>query len=419
MMSIGELKGRRLRKINLISGAVVAVAAGFGCGPDGAARRDEGAAPRTEQPTGSPASAEFIERAQSLQKSFAEREQYEAMRMLDAVMRAARIGPGEGWFGPAQSRYTWDWLARAHGLNTNEPLANNEFRGRHALFERLDRDRNGWIVSADLDWSVGSRYVQDFRLTSGILARIDKQGDGRLTPEEWLALYEKAAAERGGVTPACIAELLLAAPDANDDDLLTPDKLLGALERGEIGSFREGPNVNEPAPDFELQTHDGKRTIRLSELRGAPVVLVFGNYTCGPFRKMFPRIDDLARRYRDEAEFLAVYVRETHPSDGFRMKANERQGVRIAQPTTYDQRVAAAQRCHAAFQPSMPLLVDELDDPVSENYSGRPIRLYVIDRQGKVAYKGGRGPFGFDPGELEQALVMALLEKQMQLAASE
>jgi hypothetical protein len=31
---------------------------------------------------------------------------------------------------------------------------------------------------------------------------------------------------------------------------------------------------------------------------------------------------------------------------------------------------------------------------------------------GKVAYKSGRGPFGFKAGELEQALVMALLEAQ-------
>jgi hypothetical protein len=39
-----------------------------------------------------------------------------------------------------------------------------------------------------------------------------------------------------------------------------------------------------------------------------------------------------------------------------------------------------------------------------------PARLYVIDSKGKVAYKGGRGPFGFKPGEMEQALVMSLLE---------
>ena len=39
-------------------------------------------------------------------------------------------------------------------------------------------------------------------------------------------------------------------------------------------------------------------------------------------------------------------------------------------------------------------------------------RLYILDGQGKVAYKSGRGPFGFRAGEMEQALVMLLLDQQ-------
>jgi len=55
--------------------------------------------------------------------------------------------------------------------------------------------------------------------------------------------------------------------------------------------------------------------------------------------------------------------------------------------------------------------VDEINDPVGRAYSGMPARLYVIDSQGKIAYKGGRGPFGFSVGEMENALVMALIEQ--------
>jgi hypothetical protein len=39
-----------------------------------------------------------------------------------------------------------------------------------------------------------------------------------------------------------------------------------------------------------------------------------------------------------------------------------------------------------------------------------PDRLYVIDAEGRIAYKGGRGPFGFRPAEMEQSLAMAILE---------
>ncbi len=53
-----------------------------------------------------------------------------------------------------------------------------------------------------------------------------------------------------------------------------------------------------------------------------------------------------------------------------------------------------------------------MDDRVGHAYSGMPDRLYLIDRGGRVAYKGGRGPFGFKSGELEQALVMLLLDQK-------
>lgn len=30
-------------------------------------------------------------------------------------------------------------------------------------------------------------------------------------------------------------------------------------------------------------------------------------------------------------------------------------------------------------------------------WNGMPARLYVIDKEGNVAYKSGRGPFGYKP----------------------
>jgi hypothetical protein len=56
-------------------------------------------------------------------------------------------------------------------------------------------------------------------------------------------------------------------------------------------------------------------------------------------------------------------------------------------------------------------LVDGIDDPVGGTYSGMPSRLYLIDTAGKVAYKSGRGPFGFKPSELEHSLLLMLAEQ--------
>jgi hypothetical protein len=47
-----------------------------------------------------------------------------------------------------------------------------------------------------------------------------------------------------------------------------------------------------------------------------------------------------------------------------------------------------------------------------------PARLYVIDTSGRVAYKSGRGPFGFKTGEMEQALLMTLLDEAAPVAAN-
>ena len=106
-----------------------------------------------------------------------------------------------------------------------------------------------------------------------------------------------------------------------------------------------------------------------------------------------------------------MYVREAHPIDGWRMESNDRVGVAVAQPKSDFQRVEAATQCHDLLEMSMPVLVDGIDDRVGNAYSGMPDRLYVVDREGKVAFKSGRGPFWFNPAEMEQALIMALLDE--------
>jgi hypothetical protein len=141
------------------------------------------------------------------------------------------------------------------------------------------------------------------------------------------------------------------------------------------------------------------------------VVLVFGNFTCGPFRNQAGNVEKLYQRYRDRCTFVMVYVREAHPVDGWAMESNDRQGVAIAQPRTYDERVSVAQTCGARLGLGFPMLVDTIDDAVGARYSGMPSRLYLIDHEGTIAYKSGRGPFGFKPAELEQALVLLLQER--------
>lgn len=104
-------------------------------------------------------------------------------------------------------------------------------------------------------------------------------------------------------------------------------------------------------------------------------------------------------------------MREAHPVDGWRMESNDRVGVAVAQPTSSLKRVEVATQCHDLLEMTMPVLVDGIDDRVGRAYSGMPDRLYVVDRDGKVAFKSGRGPFWFNPREMEHALAMALVDQ--------
>lgn len=93
------------------------------------------------------------------------------------------------------------------------------------------------------------------------------------------------------------------------------------------------------------------------------------------------------------------------------MESNDRFGIAFAQPKTGGERNEIATRCNTAIGFSMPLLVDGIDNAVEKAYSAFPDRLYIIDKDGKIAFKGGRGPFGYQPTILEQTLVMLLLDQ--------
>lgn len=90
---------------------------------------------------------------------------------------------------------------------------------------------------------------------------------------------------------------------------------------------------------------------------------------------------------------------------------NDKISGKILQPKTYGARAEVAKTCCSALKVTMPMVVDSIDDRVGHAYSGMPDRLYIVDKWGKVAYKGGRGPSGFKPSEMEQSLIMLLLEE--------
>lgn len=338
----------------------------------------------------------------------------EAARMLIAVLRGSQLDGTDGWFGPAESRYTWEWLCTKCGTDAKgKGITRKQFPGPDALFAILDRDGDGTITPADLDWSPRSPYVQRAAMLNGLFRMLDSSGDGKMSKAEFDAFFKRLAGEKDSFTADDLRRALIPRGPGgfNPLDAPTVPMLVRGLFNNEIGSMSEGPKVGDLAPPFKLKSADGEGTVELAKLIGKkPVVLVFGNFTCGPFRALYPDVEAVQRRFKDQAEFVMVYVREAHPTDGWKMGSNGRMGVAVKQPTTTAERVEVCAQFRKKLDPSLTVAVDEISDPAGNGYSGMPARLYVIDPAGKVAYKSGRGPFGFKPNEMEQALSMCLLE---------
>ena len=108
--------------------------------------------------------------------------------------------------------------------------------------------------------------------------------------------------------------------------------------------------------------------------------------------------------YKDHAEFLTVYVREAHPTDEWQMKSNVKEDVCYAQPKNLSDRLAIANDFTKRYSYPVPFGVDDMNNAANDAYAAWPERLYIIDESGKIAYRGGMGPFNYNPAEVRSWL---------------
>ena len=121
-----------------------------------------------------------------------------------------------------------------------------------------------------------------------------------------------------------------------------------------------------------------------------------------------PALNEMYERHKKDAAFFVVYIGEAHPSDAWQLPSNIKDKVVYATPSNLGERTAIAEVCVTRLGIKLPSLIDRFDDATEIAYSAWPDRLYLIDRDGRVAYKSRPGPFGFKPSELEAALRTAL-----------
>ena len=84
------------------------------------------------------------------------------------------------------------------------------------------------------------------------------------------------------------------------------------------------------------------------------------------------------------------------------MKSNakDKDDVCYVQPKNLNDRVAIANDFTKRFNYPVPFGVDDMNNSANDAYAAWPERLYILDEQGRIAYRGGNGPFNYDPKEV-------------------
>ena len=117
------------------------------------------------------------------------------------------------------------------------------------------------------------------------------------------------------------------------------------------------------------------------------------------------RLNEIYDRHKDaNIRFFAIYIREAHPTDGWQVPENLEEHILYEEPKTDAARTGIAAACRTAMDLRLPMLIDWVGNDVEEKYIATPIRLFVVDRDGRIAYTGDAGPFGFDPESWERAI---------------
>ncbi|MCI0639614.1 MAG: redoxin domain-containing protein [Gemmataceae bacterium] len=206
----------------------------------------------------------------------------EALRMLVAVQRGQKLGPGVGWYDPSRRRHDWAWLATRLDRDGNGRILRKEFTGADEWFKQMDRDRDGAITPEDLDWSESSDWVRRDAQSLRLLRNMDQDGNGRIDDAEWLAYFKKMTGEKTTLNAEDFRDILAATErgEKGKAKKVSREIWLQCLLAGDLGSPLQGPRVDQAAPDFTLSAQDGKKKITLSDYRGKkPVVLIFGSFT--------------------------------------------------------------------------------------------------------------------------------------------
>jgi hypothetical protein len=189
--------------------------------------------------------------------------------------------------------------------------------------------------------------------------------------------------------------------------------LVSGYDRADALGGAAGPGVGATAIDFVLKDIQGDEQSLSGLLAEKPVLMVLGSYTCPVFRETCAATEALYSRYGDKVNFIVVYTIEAHPVGSASPYSDQEspstysvdlQGSPVRQPSTYDERVLLGRKTAAEAGISVPVLIDEMDNPVWCTYGAAPNAAYLIGSDGRVIAEQR----WYDPKQIESAILTYL-----------
>jgi hypothetical protein len=120
----------------------------------------------------------------------------------------------------------------------------------------------------------------------------------------------------------------------------------------------------------------------------------------------------MAKKYRGQVEFILVYVREAHPTDGRQvLPENQRDGALLPTAKSEGEKEEHATICVRTLNIKFTTVVDDMNQQVELDYAGWPDRLYLVGKDGRIAWQSDVGPLVFKPPDLEAAIKRELVRR--------
>jgi len=281
-------------------------------------------------------------------------------------------------------------ILRQHA--TTQPFGGGVLPGApQAEVQRLRQSLDRLDLSADQkkqvadDLAAAQQKLQAFqqnRVAAGaagpgqILIEVRQELRNVLTPDQLQRLRESMGTPGGGV-PTDPAKPL---PNRRPRNSAADDASAPASRKA---SATTHPTVGMDAPEFHLQSLGGAM-VDLAKFHGRVVVMEFGSAGSPTFRDHVAAMEKLYQQYGSRCSMLIVYTHEAHQPDNS-AGADKDDGIAIQQAADYSSRRSAAEKMRVALNVKIPILIDTMDDAVTDAYGGFPNATVVIGKDGKIA----------------------------------